>query len=267
MKIDSRASDQGGSKPLYTGVAAVKVVAINPTMSELQDMGYNPQQEPEYIGVTQDGHAKAVIDFYLVDPETGASGKRRFWLENKERITRAGDKFEFIDDYAVSGFAPDLDTLQSWVDKDTARKALVGEAALLSFVSPWANVNPFPGADGKRGLCSFEDISRLFSNDTSELKSILTGESTKDNKVKILFNVITTESGNTFQDIYPYHFERERTNSTKMWEKRLNDDFTQCKGDYQNSLAFQKYNPSAVVSTPQPDEAPKQEAEAGDAPW
>jgi len=52
MKIDNRSNDEGGARKLYTGLANMKVVAINPTMSELTDLGYNPQQEPEYISVT-----------------------------------------------------------------------------------------------------------------------------------------------------------------------------------------------------------------------
>lgn len=267
MKIDSRSSTQGGSRALYTGLADMKVTAINPTMSELQEMGYNPQQEPEYIGVSPEGNAKTVIDFYLQEEETGATAKIRFWMENKERVSSTG-KFEWIDDHATTSFANTLDETTSWFDQDTGRKALVGEGQLLSFVSAWANVNPFPDSNGKRGTCAFEDISRLFSNDMSELKAIMIGEDTANNKVKVLLSVVTAESGATYQDVYRYHFGRERATSTKIWDKRLNDDFTQCKGDYQNSLAFQKYvAPTPRVETPQPDEATTPQVGEDEAPW
>jgi hypothetical protein len=243
----------------------MQVTAINPTMSQLQEMGLNPQQEPEYIGVTPDGHAKAVIDFYLREPETGATAKIRFWLENKERVSSTG-KFEWIDDHATTSFANTLDEVVDWFDQDTGRKALVGEGQLLSFVSAWANVNPFPDNEGKRGTCAFEDISKLFSNDMSELKALMTGEGTADNKVKVLLNVVTSDSGRKYQDVYRYHFGREQANSTKIWEKRLNDDFTQCKGNYQNSLELQKYvDTPAAVETPQPDATPQPSED--EAPW
>ena len=59
MKIDNRSNEEGGSRKMYTGLANLKVVAINPNMNELSDLGYNPQQEPEYISVTPEGNAKS----------------------------------------------------------------------------------------------------------------------------------------------------------------------------------------------------------------
>lgn len=247
MKIDSRTSAQGGERTLYTGLANMNVIAINPSKNEMIALGMNPQTDPEYIGVTSDGNAKVTIDFYLREPETGLTTKKRFWLENKERVSSTG-KNEYIDDYAQTGYANSPSELPTWVDSSTARRALSGEGQLLSFVAAFASVDPFPGADGKKGSCKFEDIGKLFSNDTSELRSLLTDEKTANNKVKVLLSVITTDEGKQYQDVYGGYFDRERSKSTKMWEKRLANDYTQCKGDYQNSLDFKPYTPTAVTT-------------------
>ena len=266
MEIDGRSGDVGG-KTLYTGLVNVIVEAVNPTMKQMQDLGYSPQVEPDYIGVTDEGNAKAVVDFYLKDPDSGARGKIRFWLENTNRKTRDGNKYEWIDDHAKTSFSEDIESVPAWISKETARKALVGEGMLLSFITAWANVNPFPDAEGKIGVCKFKDINKLFSNDLSEIKSILENDITKDNKVKVLFNVITTESGKEYQDVYRHYFGREMERSTKMWTKRLQSDYSECRGDYQNSLKFQKYNPDVVVEVATPDTEVETTGGDEDNPW
>ena len=264
MKIDNRSNEEGGSRKLYTGLTNMKVVAINPTMSELSDLGYNPQQEPEYISVTPEGNAKVVIDFFLKHEETGMIAKRRFWLENRDRETRAGDKKEYIDNYGQTSFAESPDTLQLWINKESARPAKVGEGLLIRFVAAWANVNPYADAAGNRGLCYFEDVSKLFTNDLSELKDLMT-QIGADNEVKVLLNVITTDEGKTYQDVYQHHYDRAMARSTKAWERALANDYTQCKGDYQNSLEFKEYVASPTVTTDTPDTATT-ESEV-EAPW
>jgi len=51
MAIQSNNSEEvvsGGGITLYTGIAPVSVVAINPTMDELSELGVNLRNEPEY---------------------------------------------------------------------------------------------------------------------------------------------------------------------------------------------------------------------------
>jgi len=264
MQIDSRSSEVGGSRTLYTGLHNMKVIAINPTVAELEDMGYNPQFEPEYISVSEDGFQKAVVDVYFQSDEVSFPVKRRFWLENRINVTRDGNKTDYIDDYTANSYVTSVEELPTWVDQSTARQALVGEAQLLKFIAAWANINPFPDKEGNRAMCKFENIDKLFSNDTSEIRSIMTGEITKDNLVKLLLDVIVTEDGKKFQDVYPYFFDRAASRSTKMWVKRLGNDYTQCKGDYQNSLEFQEYTATAVTTPDVPDTKTEPTTEA---PW
>ena len=264
MKIDNRSNEEGGSRKMYTGLANLKVVAINPNMNELSDLGYNPQQEPEYISVTPEGNAKVVIDFFLKHEETGMIAKRRFWLENRDRETRDGSKKEYIDNYGKTSFAESPEALQQWINKESARPSKVGEGLLIRFVAAWANVNPYADAAGNRGLCYFEDVTKLFTNDLSELKSLVS-QIGAENEVKVLLNVITTDEGKTYQDVYQHHYDRAMAKSTKVWEKSLADDYTQCKGDYQNSLEFKEYVAPATVTSDTPD-APSLEPEIK-APW
>jgi len=265
MKIDNRSNEEGGSRKLYTGLTTMKVVGVNPTMNELTELGYNPQQEPEYISVTPEGNAKVVIDFFLKHEETGMIAKRRFWLENRDRDTRAGDKKEYIDNYGQTSFAENEDSLQSWIDKNSAHPAKVGEGQLIRFIAAWANVNPYADAAGNRGLCYFEDVTKLFTNDLSEIRDIF--DQIKDvNEIKVLLNVITTDEGKTYQDVYQHHYDRAASKSTKAWTNALANDYTQCKGDYQNSLEFKEYVAKPMVTNDTPDSATAVEPEV-EAPW
>jgi len=51
MAIQSNNSEEvvsGGGITLYTGIAPVSVVAVNPSLDELSDLGINLRNEPEY---------------------------------------------------------------------------------------------------------------------------------------------------------------------------------------------------------------------------
>jgi hypothetical protein len=49
---------------LYTGLHNMKVVAINPTKAQLEEMGYKPQNDPVYLTVEEEVK-KLRLDFHL----------------------------------------------------------------------------------------------------------------------------------------------------------------------------------------------------------
>ena len=52
MAIASNNSQEqvsGGGVPMYVGIAASQIVAVNPTQAELADMGVNLKAAPEYF--------------------------------------------------------------------------------------------------------------------------------------------------------------------------------------------------------------------------
>ena len=71
MAIKSNSSEQevaGGGVRLYTGISAMNVVAVNPTLEELHEMGVMFQSEPKYTVDFGDGEVQKVV----------------FWLKNED---------------------------------------------------------------------------------------------------------------------------------------------------------------------------------------
>jgi hypothetical protein len=64
MAIKSNSSEQevsGGGNKLYTGITAMSVVAVNPTLDELHEMGIMYQSEPNYTVDFGDGDVQKVV--------------------------------------------------------------------------------------------------------------------------------------------------------------------------------------------------------------
>ena len=229
---------------LYTGVAKVRVVAVNPDMAKMQEMGMkNVKEEPQYVSQAQEGHNKVRLDFYLQSDAPAIKAKVSFWLENIETITKAGDKKQYINHIAQATYATSEDALYDWFDKTDVRVAKRGEADLHDFLRAWANV--------KTGEECKIDVNPFFEGDFSELQSLV--DMLSINEIQVLLGVRVSDNGNTYQDVYNRHFERSYTKSTKGWIKALSDSYSTYKNDYQQDLKLQEYNgPTSVTPTNTP---------------
>jgi len=80
MAIQSNNSEEvvsGGGITLYTGIAPVSVVAVNPSLDELSDLGINLRNEPEYkVTLNEEDYNKLV--FWLKSDVPGLSFTTRF---------------------------------------------------------------------------------------------------------------------------------------------------------------------------------------------
>lgn len=224
---------------LYTGVAKVRVVAVNPDMAAMQEMGMkNVKDEPQYVSSTDEGHNKVRLDFYLQSDKPAIKAKLSFWLEDVETITKAGDKKQFINHIAQSTYATSEAALYDWFDTTDVRVAKRGEADLHEFLRAWANV--------KSGEECKIDVAPFFESDFSELQSLVGMLSV--NEIQVLLGVRVADNGNTYQDVYNRHFERSYTKSTKGWIKKLSDTYSTYKNDYQGELTLQEYaGPTSVT--------------------
>jgi hypothetical protein len=174
MAIKSNSSDKAvvRERQLYVGPCLVNVVLVNPNLTDLTEAGYNFEKDPEYLSTEEDGTKKVRIDFYVQNKDF--KNKVTFFLADKERTNKNGDKFEFVNNAGQNTWCA---TVEEAVEKEGkngnkffkpegARKALIGETDFYNFIKTWANVEP--GED-----CSLEDIKALFKGNFKELQGLV----------------------------------------------------------------------------------------------
>lgn len=220
-------SSEGGVVKRYIGVAPVKLLAVNPTKSELEGI-YNTtlDKDIEYIGVQDVEGTKvpyARIDFVVKTDAEKANGvdmttKISYFLRKEYRFNRDKTKVQVIDKYGRT----------AWVTKEQAnaheiptyangpanidagyRPLYVGEEDLTNFVKAYLNIpNVQKYIDNKWVLVDnpsecearLDNIEKLFAGDFKELQEIMSYQ--PNNKVKVLFGVRTADDGKQYQAAY-----------------------------------------------------------------
>ena len=188
---------------LYTGVSPMAVLAICPTLSELNSIGFNFEKEPVYTSVDPISNVKKVrID--VVFGHAQLKTKAAFFLEDKDRINKNGDKYEITNDFGQSTWAGSVAEAvektstkngKKWFKPDGARIAKVGEVALVNFIRDWANTNPDDA--GK-----IDNFTALFNGNYKELQQYV--NILKDNRI---YTLATVKDGK-YQGLYAGYFVR-----------------------------------------------------------
>ena len=123
------------------GMVEVSVIAINPTEEEYKDLLGIPLKEDSkaaiYLGESGDGNNYIRIDFWLQGVKTGQKFKVSFFLEDKNRTNKDGDKQQFINNIGICSWAADEDHLPSWFSKREFRNAHSGEEDFYGFLRNW----------------------------------------------------------------------------------------------------------------------------------
>lgn len=173
MAIKGNSSDKPVVKEFskYIGPCVISVSAVNPSQSEMVTMGLKADKDPEYLTEVE-GVKKVRIDFYVQNVELKT--KLSFFLEDKERANKIGDKFEFINNVGQSTWGVSVEEAvakegkngNTWFKPEGARKALVGEVDFYNFIKNWANVAP----DEE---CVLDDIKALFKGNFKELQGLV----------------------------------------------------------------------------------------------
>jgi len=223
---------------LYTGIHNLKVVAINPTKDQLEEMGYKPQNAPVYL--TTEGDVKKLrLDFHLngESPEGDKiMTKVAFFLENQLRVNREGTKSEWINDFGRTAWSAEGDpdnppTELAWFKSETARQSHVGEGDLHLFLTNWLNIGPDDEA-------KMDNFIGLFDEDYSEIQGLLAGN--VDNEIRVLLTV----RDNKYQSVYNKYFDRASNKRTNYWDSHIKNQTVNgypVKEDYQNSVTFQEW--------------------------
>lgn len=239
MSIGANDSGKQILGSLWTGVANMAVIAINPTMEQLKAMGRNPQKEPEYKSENSNHKSKVRIDFYLYNAINKINAKASFWLEDEPRTNKDKTGFEWINKFGSTAWGKgESSPAYDWFKLDGARKAYIGEDTLISFIKSWANVDP-------KDACGLDTISKILTGDITELQTLF--KSIPKNEVQILLGV-----KDKYQDVYTKYFDRPYRKGFDAWKKALEKDYGEFKSDYQHDLHLRPFEGNSQMSTDTP---------------
>jgi len=223
---------------LYTGIQAMKPIAINPNLEELHKLGIKFKTEPKYIQEPDDkGNKRVMINIYVQVDKILGLVPLTFYLTNTLDYSENKGTYRFLDKNGKHGWDTEEGKCSKWdwVDETSVRKALKGEASLHDFFTNYLSTQ-------KGDICRLETPEKIFEEDYSELRSIL--EIKPENKFKGLLYVSHADNGKSYQKIYSQHFNRANSTSITYWEKHINRQIAAgypIKGTY--SYTFQEYTP------------------------
>lgn len=247
MAIQSNNSEEvvaGGGITLYTGIFPVSVVAINPSLSELSDLGINLRSEPEYkVTLNEEDYNKLV--FWLKSEVQGMSFTTRFeiLMQSKHRASKDGSKFMWANNIGQTTWSADVPGYDWWKNADKTRKAYVGEDTLINFTKAWANV-----ANG--GEVSFDTIDKIAQGDVKELQEYV--KLLSANKLRVLVGV----KDGKYQTVYNRLFGRLKPMRDDLFIKALNEDYGSFNAEYNKDLKPQVYSPAMIEADPVTTSAP-----------
>lgn len=277
----SKASTGEANFKKYIGIAPCRVVAVNPTKRELEEIYHNTQDnEPNYLGVNKEtGAPTARIDVILktVPERCGgidALGRVSFFLEKSKVVGSQSGKIQVIDSYGQSAWATQEELANHTIPQYTNGPAnidknfwpvYVGQIQLLEFLRALMGVeNPRIYRNGEwvanKDLTNCESvldkIDDYFRGDFSELREIVNLQ--PSNVVRTLWG-IRDKDGKEYQTIYNEHFQKAGANTSNSFEKHVAG--RKASGAYPTTtfaycnLKEYKVEPTELEDLPAPDPA------------
>lgn len=225
IKPNAATQSSGSNAQLYTGVAAFRVVGINPTQEELKTMGYKAEKAPVY---RNDKGENRIVFFVEATAPGGHIIKSNVAFFVKDVVR----KEIFIN--KLGKFSKDANKISGEV-----RNPLEGEIDLLGFIADWANIN-----FKKEEELYLESIQKIASTgDVSEIREI--HRSSKDN----LFKGLATVADGKYQRVYNKRFARAWSTDYSYLHKSLQENQSYIKEDL-GDIDFKLYIPDQFVLKP-----------------
>ena len=240
---DSNVEVAGGGVKLYSGLGNFKVIAVNPTMAELHDLGIMVKQDPNYF-VDLNGTEYFKLTFWIKNADL--TTRFDILMNGTERVSQTG-KNQWLNAIGQSTWS-DGEPEYDWFKKEGLRKALTGEETLINFVKQWANV-----ANGDEAY--FESIAKIVKGDITEVKALV--KLLENNEVRLLVGV----KDGKYQTVYTKVFGRVRPQRDDLFVKNLNDDYGAFNAEFDTTLAWGAFTPELAVVTPDGDDAEVSEDE------
>lgn len=208
----------------YIGLASSRVIAVNPSKQELENIFGNTQdKDPEYVVEGENGKEARITFIVQPDPEKypdiDVKARAMITLRPTPAYNREQTKVQVIDRYGNHTWANVEDAkngvkLLSQDGKELKidtkyRMACVGECDLIDFLKAFLVVddafNYVNGSWVKKEnadrdcLFALEHIKDYFSGDFSELREAIALQ--PNNKVKLLYGVRTTDDNKQYQAV------------------------------------------------------------------
>jgi len=244
------------TKKLFTGIAPIKIVAVNPTREQiaaLYDVDVEKVKEPNYF--TEDSTR---IDFWYKNHDsisTPLLGKFALFLSNQVRTSQSG-KTQYIDAHSKTCWADSLGDLSERNSKladynklklDKVREALRGEEDLYSLLRSYGNV------DTNSSLLMLDDIKSIIKGNVKELREFFDHFNKKDGGVKVLMGV----KDGQYQDVWNAMFLTIYGKVTDYIRNRITDGNYGYKHYYGGSFVLKEF-----VAGDEPDNV-----DSGSDPW
>lgn len=236
---------------LYTGPSTMRVVGICPTLGELQAIGFKFDKEVIYIGEKEGVNTVRIDVVFKSTIDENFKGKAAFFLENKERVNKGGDKKEIINNFGQSTWAASVEEAvekvgkngNKWFKPNGARVALVGEVQLITFLRDWLNVSP-------EDESTIDSYDNLFKGNFKELQQYV-----KMQEKNTIYTLATVKDGK-YQQIHTGFFARSQFSLPTVMRKLMTYVEDQKKAGYplkdSFSYGFKEYTPQVVTPDPEP---------------
>lgn len=238
-----------GSKKLYTGVAPIQIVAVNPSrqwIAEAYNVDLEKVKEPNYI---LDSATR--IDFWYRNypgSNTEMLGKFAIFVSNDLRVSKNGRK-QYIDQHSKTTWAENIDDLverngklheNTRLDAKSARQAFKGEEDIYSLLRAYGNI------DINKKPFMLEDFKAIVKGNTKELSDFFGFFNKKEGGVKVLFGV----KDGQYQDVWTSLFLSVDAKVSDFVRTKITGEYGY-KNYYGASLTFQEF-----VATEEPADDP-----------
>ena len=167
----------GGEFTLKVGVGEVEVVAVNPDREELNALlGRELEKDPEYLGEKEvEGLTSKVktlrLSIYVKNKQDGKVDQITFFLEDRERLNKDGNKTQYINSVGTTTWAASEADLPDWFTKRDYRIAKVGEGDFYEFLQAWLSKLDYRDAETTLAL----DWKKLMANNMKEIREQIDG--------------------------------------------------------------------------------------------
>lgn len=232
MKLgEAKQSTEAGERKLYTGVAPLQVICVNPDKAEMEEkLGWKIQDEPVYTG-EKDGVQWVSVIFYTKPVTEGMDNiiiPLRFYMRNEIRMSTNKGKGQLINLYGETCWitAEELEKGEfnptDYFAEDGARPALSGEDSLVEFIRTYLSVpsRRFYDSntkgweeieDPEMAASMFENPEKFFTGDISEIQQCI--DMFPENKVKVWLGVQRTNDNKLYQTFFPSRFAKYSSRS------------------------------------------------------
>lgn len=233
---DSTQEVTGGGIKLYSGLSNFNVIAVNPTLDELHELGIMLKSEPNYY-VEFSGEEYFKLTFWIKNEDL--TTRFEILMNSNPRVSQSG-KHQWLNNAGQSTWSDDAPTYDWWKTEGT-RHAFTGEETLINFVKAWANV-----ANGDDVY--FESIANIVRGDVKEVKALV--KMLAANQIRLLIGV----KDGKYQTVYTKVFGRIKPQRDDLFVKNLNDDYGAFNAEFDTTLAWGEFSPQLALVTPDADD-------------